>query len=264
VLDTESHLSFRNPPQSTPHISLIKEALMLETLSKNQLDSFEKFYNLLIETNKSFNLTRITERTEVYSRHFEDSLAISTWIPQNAKLIDIGTGAGFPSIPLAIARPDIEITAIDSLLKRVNFVNDVAKELNLTNLTCLHARAEDLAHNKAPLSEGGVCKADGGSFREKFDLATSRAVANLAILAEYHLPFLKIGGLSISMKSINATEEIKSSQENITLLAGSVPEVHPYQIPNTNITNTAIIIKKIAKTDEKFPRNAKKIRTKIN
>ncbi|MCL2740092.1 MAG: 16S rRNA (guanine(527)-N(7))-methyltransferase RsmG [Oscillospiraceae bacterium] len=212
-------------------------------MTNEQAIKLDKFYDSLIETNKKFNLTRITAYEDVWNKHFLDCLALAPYIPQGAHIIDVGTGAGFPAIPLAIFRDDIQITAIDSLNKRVNFVNEVACELELKNLTCIHARAEQLAHEP--------------DFREQFDIATSRAVADLRILAEYCLPFVKIGGKMLAMKSAGIEEELANAQAHIALLGGSPPKKETYQI--ADFSHSIVIVEKTTPTPKTYPRNAKKI-----
>ena len=216
-------------------------------MNDNQIQKFNLFYKLLIETNNKFNLTRITEFSDVWDKHFLDCIEIAKYTPKNARIIDVGTGAGFPAIPLAIMRDDVRITAIDATLKRVNFVNDVAKELDLNNLTCIHARAEELGHNS--------------DFREKYDIATSRAVADLRILAEYCLPFVKIGGVMLAMKGLNIDEELENAKEIIAKLGGKEAKKEIYSI--AEFTHSIIIIKKELETPLDFPRKIKKLTKRI-
>ena len=213
-------------------------------MTKDQAEKFNQFYTLLIETNKKFNLTRITDYEDVWNKHFLDCIELSKYIPQSAKVIDIGTGAGFPAIPLAIMRPDIEITAIDATLKRVNFVNAAAASCQLPSVSCYHARAEELAHNP--------------QYREKFDIATSRAVANLSILAELCLPFVKPGGQMLAMKGQNIDEEMENAKEIITLLGGANIKKEIYQI--ADFSHSIIIIEKTSATPLHFPRAINKMK----
>jgi len=190
--------------------------------SREIIEKFNVFYEMLIETNLKYNLTRITEYNEVITKHFLDSVAISSYIKENSTVIDIGTGAGFPSVPLALVRPDLQITAVDSLRKRVNFVNDVCDELKLDNLSCIHKRAEEV--------------------EEEFDYSTSRAVAKLNTLVEYHLPLLKQGGKFLAMKSLNIDDEINDASKTIEKLGGKIQNIHKYNIPTTDITRVVVEI----------------------
>ena len=205
----------------------------------------EIFNNLLIETNKSINLTAITEPKEVIEKHFLDSIFPQNYFPKNSKCIDIGAGAGFPSLPLKIYRDDLDFVLVDSLNKRVNFLNNVISTLNLKNILAIHSRAEDLAKNV--------------NFREQFDVATARAVAPLPTLCEYCLPFVKIGGYFIVYKSVNSYEEIQNSNNAISILGGELQNITEYQINNNN--RVIIIIKKVKLTDKKYPRDKNKPRT---
>lgn len=177
-------------------------------LDNKQKEQFDKFYELLVEWNKVMNLTAITEYDEVVQKHFIDSLLIEKAVDLNKAetIIDIGTGAGFPGIPLKIAYPHLKITLLDSLNKRVKFLNEVISELRLENIEAIHGRAEDIVKD--------------GKFREQYDVCVSRAVANLSILSEYCLPYVKINGIFVSYKSGNIEEEIKTSKKAISILGG--------------------------------------------
>ena len=212
------------------------------TLSEIQLKQFYNYMNLLIEWNKKINLTAITEPDEIILKHFVDSLTISKYIPDGTKLVDVGTGAGFPGIPLKIYRQDIEITLLDSLQKRINFLDEVIRELNLEKIETLHSRAEDFGKDK--------------KYREKFDIATSRAVANLATLSEYLLPLVKVGGKVISMKGSLIEEELEHSKNAIKILGGKVEKVDEFDLPNSDISRNIILINKIKETPNKYPRKA--------
>ena len=212
------------------------------TLSEIQLKQFYNYMNLLIEWNKKINLTAITEPDEIILKHFVDSLTISKYIPDGTKLVDVGTGAGFPGIPLKIYRQDIEITLLDSLQKRINFLDEVIRELNLEKIETLHSRAEDFGKDK--------------KYREKFDIATSRAVANLATLSEYLLPLVKIGGKVISMKGSLIEEELENSKNAIKILGGKIEKVDEFNLPNSDISRNIILINKIKETPNKYPRKA--------
>ena len=180
-------------------------------LNEQQIHQFYQYMELLLEWNEKINLTAITNPEEIIVKHFIDSLTIAKYVKENARLIDVGTGAGFPGIPLKIIREDIEITLLDSLNKRVNFLNEVIHELKLSKIQAVHSRVEDFAKDKKN--------------RESFDYATSRAVANLSTLSEYLIPLVKIGGNAISMKGSEVDEEMKQSQKAICLLGGKIETI---------------------------------------
>ena len=198
--------------------------------------------NLLIEWNKKINLTAITEPNEIILKHFVDSLTISKYISDGTRVVDVGTGAGFPGIPLKIYRQDIEITLLDSLQKRINFLDEVIKELNLEKIEIIHSRVEDFGKDKR--------------YREKFDIATSRAVANLATLSEYLLPLVKVGGKVISMKGSLIEEELENSKNAIKILGGKIEKVDEFNLPNSDISRNIVLIDKIKETPNKYPRKA--------
>ena len=212
------------------------------TLSEIQLKQFYNYMNLLIEWNKKINLTAITEPNEIILKHFIDSLTISKYISDGTRVVDVGTGAGFPGIPLKIYRQDTEITLLDSLQKRINFLDEVIKELNLEKIETIHSRVEDFGKNNR--------------HREKFDIATSRAVANLATLSEYLLPLVKVGGKVISMKGSLIEEELENSKNAIKILGGKIEKVDEFNLPNSDISRNIVLIDKIKETPNKYPRKA--------
>jgi len=216
------------------------------TLTEDQVNKFVIYKSLLKEWNQKINITSIEDDEEIDIKHFLDSLTpINTGLfKEKVKVIDVGTGGGFPGIPLKIYREDIEVVLLDSLNKRINYLNEVIKNLNLTDINAVHGRAEDFGQNK--------------DYREKFDIAVSRAVASLNILSEYCLPFVKVGGYFISMKGQDVEEEMKESSKAISILGGRVEKKVDVTIPNSDITHSLIIIKKIKETPTKYPRNAGK------
>ena len=209
-----------------------------------QKEQFQKFYQLLIEWNKVMNLTGITEYSEVVEKHFLDSLSIINILDINIvdTVIDIGTGAGFPGIPLKIAFPHLKITLLDSLNKRIKFLNTVIQELKLENIYTIHGRAEDFAHQKA--------------YRECYDLCVSRAVANLSTLSEYCLPYIQVGGMFISYKSGDIDVEMKESENAVHILGGQVDKVLKFKLPGTDIHRSFVKIDKVKNTGKKYPRKA--------
>lgn len=224
---------------------------LIEILSQNAVDKstcqlFGKYYQILIEWNEKINLTAITEETEVATKHFLDCISIfkSEVIAPGSKIIDIGTGAGFPGLPMKIYDRSLDITLLDSLNKRINFLNEVTAQLNLDSVTTLHGRAEDYGINK--------------DYREKYDFCVSRAVANLATLSELCLPFVKVGGYFIAMKGPKADEELETAKKAIKLLGGKVEKVINYDISDTDYDHNLIMIKKISATSTKYPRKAPK------
>lgn len=213
-------------------------------LNEKQKKQFNAYYEMLIQWNSYMNLTTIIEYEDVCKKHFVDSLALVNYdvkFTKETSLIDVGTGAGFPGIPLKIVFPEITITLLDSLNKRIKFLNHVISELGLTGITAIHGRAEEYAK---------------GAMREKFDLCVSRAVANLSTLSEYCLPFVKRGGLFISYKSEKIAEEITKAQSAIPILGGEIASKSTYYLPNSSICRTLIVTKKINITPVKYPRKA--------
>lgn len=214
------------------------------SLSDEQLDQFDKYYQLLVEWNEKINLTAITEPREVAIKHMVDSL--SCWqadlFEAGIAVIDVGTGAGFPGIPLKIYRPDIKLILLDSLNKRIKFLQTVVDELGLKDVKCIHARAEEAARNKA--------------LREKFDLVVSRAVARLPVLAEYCLPFVKTGGIFAALKGMKFAEEATDAKKALSMLGGSQPECVEIKLPYLEDKRAVIYIKKEKSTPKAYPRKA--------
>jgi 16S rRNA (guanine527-N7)-methyltransferase len=214
-------------------------------LSNNQKQQFVQYYELLIEWNKVMNLTAITDLEDVLQKHFIDSLTIVKAIcPKNKTIIDVGTGAGFPGIPIKIAFPETKIVLLDSLNKRINFLNEVIHQLNLKEIRTIHGRAEDYGKNP--------------KYRGQFDLCVSRAVANLSSLSEYCIPFVKQDGCFISYKSGKASDEMNSAKNAIKLLGGRIENVLKFNLPDSTVDRTLITIKKIVATPKKYPRTAGK------
>lgn len=211
-------------------------------LTDNQIKNFYDFMNLLIEKNKVMNLTGITEPKEVILKHFIDSLTILKYIDKNNTVIDVGTGAGFPGLPLKIADESLEMTLLDSLNKRINFLNEVIENTQLERIDTIHGRAEDFGKDI--------------KHREKYDVVTSRAVASLNILLEYMLPFVKIGGKCICMKGSNCDDEIENAKSAIKILGGEIEKIEKFNLPKSDNNRTILIIKKVKKTDRQYPRNA--------
>lgn len=215
------------------------------TLDATQMAQFDAYYKLLVETNAQMNLTAITEKKEVYLKHFYDSLTLALHVPalltQEATLIDVGAGAGFPSVPLKIALPHLQITMMDALNKRINFLQTVTNELGLAGVAFVHGRAEDLGHD--------------AKFREQFDYATARAVARTSVLAEYTLPFVKVGGQFLAMKGANGQEELADGQKAIVTLGGEFAKETTFQLPNGD-ERVIQIINKTKQTPKKYPRQA--------
>lgn len=213
-------------------------------LSLDQKEQFARYYELLVDWNEKVNLTAITEKNEVYLKHFYDSLTPGFFDDLTAvsTLCDVGSGAGFPSIPLKICFPHLHVTIIDSLKKRINFLETLIRELKLKNVELVHARAEDAGQNK--------------QYREQFDLVTARAVARMSVLAEYCLPFVKKGGKFLALKGANAEEELKDAKHAIKVLGGEVTRLETFRLPKEASNRAIIWINKERNMPKKYPRQA--------
>lgn len=214
------------------------------TLSDRQVQQFLTYYEMLVEWNEVMNLTAITEYDEVMKKHFIDSISLvkAYDVLKNVSVIDVGTGAGFPGLALKIAYPNLQVTLLDSLNKRINFLNAVIEKLQLTGVDTVHGRAEDFAKP--------------AKLREKYDLCVSRAVANLSTLSEYCLPFVKVGGQFISYKSEKITEEMAAAENAIRILGGKVVNQVEFQLPESDIYRNLFVIEKVKETPKKYPRKA--------
>lgn len=208
-------------------------------LEEKQIEKFYQYMNLLLEWNEKMNLTAITDPKEIILKHFIDSLTMANKVKEGETLIDVGTGAGFPGIPLAIVKQEVKITLLDSLNKRVHFLQEVIQVLQLNNIRAVHARVEEFAKNKKE--------------REQYDIATSRAVAPLNVLAEYLLPLVKIGGKCVCMKGSNI-EEIKQAEKAVTLLGGEIKQIEEITLPESDMKRHIILLEKIKQTPSKYPR----------
>ena len=211
-------------------------------INSEQIEKFYKYANILIEWNSKMNLTAITDYKEIILKHFIDSLTILNKIDKNSYIVDVGTGAGFPGIPLKILREDIKVVLLDSLNKRVQFLNEVISELKLKNIEAIHGRAEEFGKNK--------------KYREKFDIATSRAVANLSTLSEYMMPLVKVNGKCICMKGKEIEQELEEAKNAIDILGGKFSEREEMQLIDNDMNRNIILISKVKNTPSKYPRKA--------
>ena len=224
---------------------LLHAGLSALGLPTDGIPALERFGEMLVEKNKVMNLTAITEPADVATLHFLDSVAMLGEVDLAGKtMVDVGTGAGFPGMPLRIVCPTVRMTLLDSLNKRIDFLKEVCDELGYADVDCVHGRAEEFA----------------AKHRESFDFATSRAVANFQLLTELCLPLVKVGGTFIAMKSVDSDEELKAAEKAISILGGQVERTVDYQIPGTDVTHRLVFIKKIKETPKKYPRAFAKIK----
>ena len=225
-------------------MNLIEEARKLNIeVSEKANENLEKYAEMMLRYNEVMNLTAITEPDEIREKHFLDSitLLLSGKLTENCTLIDIGAGAGFPSIPVKLVREDIKLTMLDSLSKRIGFLNDVIKEIGINDARAIHSRAEDAGKDK--------------NLREKFDVATARAVADMAVLAEYALPFVKVGGYFVAMKGTAPKEELEGAKKSIREMGGEMESVKEVILPS-GIKHSLAIVRKVVETPSKYPRKA--------
>lgn len=209
-------------------------------IKDKEVEQFYEYMNSLLEWNEKINLTAITEPKEVILKHFIDSITIQKYIQKENSVVDVGTGAGFPGIPLNIVNNEAKYTLVDSLNKRIKFLNEIIDKLSLKNIETVHSRAEDFAKEN----------------RETYDVATSRAVAALNVLLEYLLPLVKVGGLCICMKGSNVQEEIEASSNALKILGGQIEKVEQITLPDSDIIRNIVIVRKVTKTSSKYPRKA--------
>lgn len=225
---------------------ILKEACINEGLEFDEIkyNQFMKYKDMVKDWNEKINLTAITEDSEIIRKHFIDSIKALKFTPlKNAKrIIDVGTGAGFPGIPLKIVNPDMEVILLDSLNKRVNFLNEVIKTLELKGITAVHGRAEDFAREN--------------SYREKFDAAVSRAVANMAVLSELCLPYVKVNGYFIALKGPAVEEEIRDGAKAVATLGGKLEEIMKVNVEGTDLNHNLVVVKKVKETSKVYPRKA--------
>ena len=218
-----------------------KSEKICEKISVNQVENFYKYMLLLLEWNQKMNLTAITDEKEIIYKHFIDSISINKYIKEANNIMDVGTGAGFPGIPLKLLNKDINFVLVDSLNKRIDFLEEVKKQLKIEKLELIHSRVEDLAKNKI--------------YREKIDIVVSRAVANLSVLLEYMLPFVRKDGICICMKGPNVEEEIEKSKNALNVLGGKIEKIEHIDLPG-DLERNIIIVKKLKETPTKYPRKA--------
>lgn len=215
-------------------------------LSDKQYEQFDQYYELMVEWNSFMNLTGITDYEEVLLKHYVDSLVLHIeeigHNNNNISLIDVGTGAGFPGLPLKIAHPQLNVVLLDSLNKRVKFLNQIIEDLRLEDIQAIHSRAEDGGRNK--------------NLREQFDISVSRAVANLSTLSEYNLPFVKVGGYFVAYKSGDVDDEVKNAANAVKQLGGVIERVDKFKLPYSDIERSLVFIKKIKNTPDRYPRKA--------
>lgn len=212
------------------------------TIKEEEINKFLEYERLLLEWNSKFNLTAITDEKEIIIKHFVDSLTINKFINKNEEIVDIGTGAGFPSIPLAIMNENCSFTLVDSLNKRISFLEEVKNKLNFKNVKTIHSRAEDFGRNEKN--------------RETYDKAVARAVASMKVLVEYLLPTIKIGGTAICMKGNEIDEELEEAKFAINKLGGKIKEVEQFILPDTDFKRNIVIIEKVKNTPSAYPRRA--------
>lgn len=212
------------------------------SLSSEQMSQFEAYFQTLVEWNQKMNLTAITDKSEVYLKHFYDSISAAFYFDfkRPLQICDVGAGAGFPSIPIKIAFPELQVTIVDSLNKRIHFLEHLAKELSLQNVRFIHERAEIFGQKS--------------EYRETYDVVTARAVARLSVLSELCLPLVKVGGSFIAMKASNANEEIDAGRKAITVLGGKINEIHSFTLPIEESERNMVIINKEKTTPKKYPR----------
>ena len=217
-------------------------------IDEEKIKKFEEYSKLLVEWNEKMNLTAVTDPEGIAVKHFLDSIAPLNEIgfKENAKVIDVGTGAGFPGIPIKIMREDLNFTFMDSLQKRINFLNEVSTKISLKDSEFIHARAEEAGKEK--------------KFREKFDYAVSRAVANMKVLCEYCLPFVKVGGVFVAFKQFEVDEEIEEAKAMIGNLGGKISDIKKVNIPQSDIVRKIVLVEKINETPPQFPRRFNKIK----
>lgn len=224
---------------------LLQEGLAALGLPQDGIPAFVRYADLLVEKNKVMNLTAITEPADIATLHFLDCAALLTLAEFRGKSVaDVGTGAGFPGMPLRILEPSIRLTLLDSLNKRIDFLKEVCDDLGLRDVNCIHARAEEFS----------------AQHRESFDIVTSRAVANLRMLSELCLPLVRVGGTFLSMKSVDSDGELEDAQQAIAVLGGRVRDVEDYVIPGTEVTHRVIFVEKLKETPKKYPRAFAKIK----